>query len=428
MKAWNLSMVLLILIIVSCTKTTSPEQENEYDTIWSKENSPIIIDSCFIVHENEVLKIESGVEIKFKSSLPDSANSIDYNFATLQVGMLLVNGQIEAIGAENDSIIFTNNDDTDLSKWGTILLNNSLSNNVFNFCKIENSNQINDIIINNNLTDSLSFYGGISLFKSSATIENCIIVNNGTGIYCKDNSNPIITNNNISNNGRGISCLVNSSPLIKNNNFNYNDSFAITGTYSSPTIKNNHFENNNIQILFKVSNPIIINNQFYNGSGGLHFSSSSNPIIVNNVIDTHGIGISFQSDCNGLVLNNNVINNTTSGIDFKNNSNPIIANTIIWGNGEAFRFYEFDNPNSPEISYSLVQDSVLNEDFQDLGNNLLNINPLFIDEENSNYNLSAESPCINAGSTSFNEIPETDINGDPRISGDSIDIGAYEYQ
>ena len=427
MKFGNMLFAVSLLIIVSCTNSTSPETENDYDIIWAKQNSPIFIDSCFIVQENEVLKIEAGVEVKFQSSIADSTNLIDFNYATLNVGMLLVNGQIKAIGTENDSIVFTNNEDTDQSKWGIILLNNN-NNNIFNYCKIENSNQINNIIINNNLSDSLSFYGGISLFQSSATIENCKVVNNGTGIYCRDNSNPFITNNNISNNRRGISCWVNSSPFIKNNNFYNNDSFAITGTNSSPTINNNHFENNNIQILFKVSNPIIINNQFLNGGGGLFFSGSSNPIIVNNVIDTHGIGIGFQSDCNGLVLNNNVINNSTSGIDFRNNSNPIIANTIIWGNGEAFRFYEFDNPNNPEISYSLVQDSVLFQDFSNLGNNLLNTNPLFIDEGNSNYNLSSESPCINAGSTSFDEIPETDLNGDSRISGDSIDIGAYEFQ
>jgi len=58
----------------------------------------------------------------------------------------------------------------------------------------------------------------------------------------------------------------------------------------------------------------------------------------------------------------------------------------------------------------------------------LNKNPLFIDEENNNYNISEASLCVDAGNSEIENIPETDFIGNQRISGTSIDIGAYEYQ
>lgn len=48
----------------------------------------------------------------------------------------------------------------------------------------------------------------------------------------------------------------------------------------------------------------------------------------------------------------------------------------------------------------------------------------------ADWELISTSPCINAGTidTSDLEIPATDINGNPRIYGGRIDIGAYENQ
>jgi hypothetical protein len=59
----------------------------------------------------------------------------------------------------------------------------------------------------------------------------------------------------------------------------------------------------------------------------------------------------------------------------------------------------------------------------------LSIKPEFLDPANNDFSLNWNSPCIEGGkedTTGFN-LPSTDLNDNPRIINDRIDIGAYEY-
>jgi hypothetical protein len=53
--------------------------------------------------------------------------------------------------------------------------------------------------------------------------------------------------------------------------------------------------------------------------------------------------------------------------------------------------------------------------------------PLFANLAAGNLRLQPNSPCINAGNNS-SVTNATDLDGKPRISGGTVDIGAYEYQ
>ena len=148
------------------------------------------------------------------------------------------------------------------------------------------------------------------------------------------------------------------------------------------------------------------------------------------------------------IFNNSIINNST-GIYFNTNSLPweIYSNLLVSITNNLFSHtqdYAIEYSDSgcsemeDEITYNLFYMSVPNqclydadtdgfgvpsEDFQNLNGDESDINlniyldPLFVDYENGDYDLTEESPCIDAGNFLYPFDPD----------GTIPDIGAYYY-
>ena len=125
---------------------------------------------------------------------------------------------------------------------------------------------------------------------------------------------------------------------------------------------------------------------------------------------------------------------------FSKNSGPntlylnefYLINSIVWGD---------DVPANSSIegydgivTYSLVQGCWIgdggepqwNEYYGTDGGNNLDQDPFFADAEGGDLRLFVGSPAIDAGDSTVAGLPALDILGNPRILGETIDMGAYE--
>ncbi|MFQ6610292.1 MAG: right-handed parallel beta-helix repeat-containing protein, partial [Fidelibacterota bacterium] len=104
--------------------------------------------------------------------------------------------------------------------------------------------------------------------------------NYGGGMYCRQNSNPVLRNVIISNNtGRGIFCLIDSNPVITNSVISNNSGSGLALQSNSNPILNN----------------VLIKENETNQGGGININSSSpslfNVQIINNIAFQKGGGI-----------------------------------------------------------------------------------------------------------------------------------------
>ncbi len=193
-------------------------------------------------------------------------------------------------------------------------------------------------------------------------------------------------------------------------------------------------------------NNIIGGNTADENGGGIYTDAGCNKIvftnnvIINNTTDGNGGGV--NSYCNQVSLTNNIISGNTAaqgGGLWLNIPASItnLYNNIIWNN-TATSGSDLCVLNGTSVP-STINMHNNNFDHSAAGfvstlpyyikpSNLDNVDPLFVDANNGNYQLQAGSSMIDAGENEAPEIPSTDKDDKPRLMNGVVDIGAYEYQ
>ena len=186
-------------------------------------------------------------------------------------------------------------------------------------------------------------------------------------------------------------------------------------------------------------NNVVIENTAMDDDGGAEIWGSPKIICSNNIIasntatDTVG-GIEIGGEelifVNNTISINSAINNDFcqgGGIDIDTDK-AYLYNNIIWGNKSAGDLSDIgDLENVEAYDYYNDYHSVIGSQHFLVSVGHIDADPLFVNPAAHDYHLSANSPCIDAGTADAPGLPAADFEGDPRIVGSAPDIGADEY-
>jgi hypothetical protein len=175
------------------------------------------------------------------------------------------------------------------------------------------------------------------------------------------------------------------------------------------------------------SSPTVTNCTFsgnWAGSGGGMMNDQSSPTVTNCIFSGNKAGsgggmynfISSPTVTNCTFAGNSAF--AGGGMYNFRSSSPTVTNCVLWGDGQEIAN---DENSSPVITYSDIEGG-----YGGVGN--INVDPLFVNSAAGDYHFQLGSPCIDTGSNAAVPLSiTTDIEGNPRILGGIVDMGAYEF-
>jgi alpha-tubulin suppressor-like RCC1 family protein len=264
------------------------------------------------------------------------------------------------------------------------------------------------------LTLTASVKGGVNCVNlSSAYLSNCVIQDNSwDGIYSKNSSVDM----------RGCEIRRNASGEDREYCGIYCESGSDVNVVNCVVA-----DNDGNGICCHESNVLITNSTIYgNENSGIDFDSISAELRSNLIYENGISGIKIYN-CSGpepnvIVVNNTIVGDSDYGIYSTEANDVNMVNCIVYGNGDDAN----DNLYAGDSQTFLVNYSCLEGTPVYDGTENINSDPCFFDDVNDDYHLSWESPCVNTGDPNFEDANETDIDGNPRVIGGRVDMGADE--
>ncbi|WP_310097762.1 gliding motility-associated C-terminal domain-containing protein [Algoriphagus sp. 4150] len=307
---------------------------------------------------------------------------------------------------------------------------------------------------------------GVTLRNGFIGLESPDDINKGGGaIYIFGGHNTTILNciflSNISEGDRGAGAVYNrfgdnilvENCLFENNRFqnppgSSNGGGAIFNWTDGLVIRNTVFRGNSSArsggALYSwspmsIENCVFENNRSDETGGAVRNHSGSTLTITSSLFDNNsaaGLGGAIYNNNSELMLSNvTFVNNRNTAIVFNFGASSSTVYNSIFLNNEGAGALNADiaaASRTTDLSGLSVRNNSL-QDYTDGQNNLLGVDPLFVDPLAGDYRLRNASPAVDAGANGlFNQVSSspaaasTDLDGEARIFNNTIDLGAYE--
>jgi len=351
-------------------------------------------------------------------------------------GLSFQNGHTSS--GDRGGAIISNGKDGKVNITNCVFTKNSGSyGGAVSFEENDSSSITNSTFTNNSASDGGAVYFSYSPFSSitNSTFTNNKADDDGGAVYSYNSSffsitNSTFTNNKADDDGGAVYSYNSSSSSITNSIFTDNSASSVGGavvysTSSSSSITNSTFTDNSAS---------------YDG-GAVYFESSydddsssiTNSTFANNSASRNGGAVYFYYSSS--ITNSTIVNNSASENGGGFYGTGTILNTIFAENKLGVSVSDI-TPSDEDlhVDYTLVNNI---SGGVNLGTHIIMGDPGFVDAENGNFRLRSNSPAIDMGDSSLVEYypflkddngNALDLDGNPRIVGGAIDLGAYEVQ
>ena len=431
----------IVVMLLAATASADTIPGGEVSGAWTTSGSPYLITGEIDVPAGATLTIEPGVEVRFQGYY-----------------MFLVHGQLLAVGAEADSIVF-HAEDPGTGWHGLRFLDTAASGQPVSelaYCRIQDGRAYGSCPANTG--------GGIYLNHARTEIRHCLITGNeatsgagswgGGGIACDYSSEVIITDchivgNSTGGDGGGI-YLYWSAPTIHDNVITNNSATRGAGIsalmYSAADIRGNEISGNTgTAVYLSGSAAWLVNNRIENNGGSGIDCYLCDARIIGNLLagnDAYRGGGIKMTGCDPWITNNTIADNTASqgggifatfhfvGVIVP--SLPVLTNNVVYGNAAGSGDQIYLNSNCvATLRYCNVQDLEIGgvTGTVNLVEGNVDLAPLWVGSGDHPYALGDDSPCLDTGTPDCSalDLPEMDLMGHERVTGGCVDIGAYEF-
>ena len=173
---------------------------------------------------------------------------------------------------------------------------------------------------------------------------------------------------------------------------------------------------------FTLTNGATVGGGFTVGGssgGGVWCHFSTNAVVTNCVLVGNSASYSGGGAFEGT-LNNCTLTGNSAVLYGGGATSSRLKNCIVYFNTapDEANYYSF---GSRTLNYCCTTPLPTNG----IGN--ITNAPLFVNLAGGNFRLQSTSPCINSGLNAYAPVG-SDLDGNPRIAGGTVDIGAYEFQ